>query len=202
MSIKLKNKLKYNTSNFFGVLGYLFCSFQWLWVVLLYFSLIQNVTLLVTPSVGDEIAIEPLAVASQSETSIFFVIIIASIVVMMAGLTIYILIKMPSMIVKTSKDIVHGAAENFVPIVLRVQHKKETKKNKLSLTPGLIIILKLILLTVPLILGFFSYFLENQNIGFYVSMCISLWLACFTFISFVLQYSLGRLFKLKMQEIL
>jgi len=119
----------------------------------------------------------------------------------MALITMYIIVKIPSTIVKTTKKALHNTAENVTPLVLRIQHKKDTKKNHINLTPRLVLILKIILIIAPLILSFTSKFVDKQMFDFYIAMLISLWLACASIVFFAFQYILAVILSTKRQDL-
>jgi len=195
-----KVNLKKTVANFFGALGYLSCSLQWLWAVLLYASLIKMLALFFTP-VADNSIVAPVSAPTSSNPNIFLIIFSAIVVITMILLTIYIFIKIPMTIIKSSKKVVHEAADNVAPILLKVQHKKDTKKNKIKLAPLLVVFLKVILITTPIVLSFMSQFIQEQTIEFYVAMYASIWLAGFSFAFFIFQYSIGGLFSIKRQDL-
>lgn len=194
-----KSNYKKNAANFFGAVGYLFCSFQWLWVMLLYFSLIKAFALFITPSSDSNVIKSTELINSNSNT--LPIIIVAVITIIMVAFTIYIIVKIPSTIIKTSKKIVHEVAEKVTPAILRLQNRKDTKKNHIKLSSGLILILKIVLITVPIILSFMSQFIEKQMIDFYIVMYISLWLGVFSLIFFVSQYFIARLLLITKQNL-
>jgi hypothetical protein len=105
------------------------------------------------------------------------------------------------MIIKTSKKIVHGVAGNVTPLLLKIQHKKDTKKYHIKLTARLILVIKAMVIVIPIILTFTSQFIEKQSIDFFIAMYVSLWLACFSLIFFVIQYSLANILSVKRQEL-
>lgn len=195
-----KTDFKVKIANLFGAFGYLFCSLQWLWAVLLYFSLINSLFLVLKSNNATEIVDKTPAIASPS-SDISLIIFSAIIIVVMLALTIYVIIKMPSVIVKTSKKVVNETAENITPIILKVQHKKDTKKRHLKLSSRLVLIIKIVLLAAPLLLSLLSQFLDNQMVDYSVAVFISLWLAGFVLISFCIQYLLAKLLNISQKEL-
>ena len=198
MRIRTKTNFKKNVANFFGAFGYFFCSLQWFWVILLYSSFITGLALYMSQGAGNNVVESP-AVVEQS--SVLSMIILVVITIIMVALTMYILIKIPSTIVRTSKNIVHKTAEDATPLILRIQHKKDNKSNHLKLTPRLVLFMKIILLIAPVVLAFTSQFIDKQVIDFYIAMYASLWLACVSVIFFVFQYILASLFAIKRQDL-
>lgn len=182
-----------------GGAGYFFISLQWFWVILLYSSLITGLAKTMSPEPTSHV-VESTPVVNLS-SSIPMIIITVVITFIMAALTMYILIKIPSTLMKASKKVVHSAAENATPLVLQAQNKKDTKRNYLKLTPLLVVIMKIILVITPVILTFSSQFLEKQTLNFYLAMYVSLWLFGFSTIFFVLQYILASFLSVKKQEL-
>ena len=130
MNKKTKNNFKKYIVNFFGAIGYFFNSLQWLWVVLLYSSLITGLAKIMEQEPSSHV-VKTSPVIDMS-SSIPMMIITAIIVIVMSVLTIYILIKIPSSLIKASKKVVHEAAENVAPIVLKAQNKKDNKTQSIN----------------------------------------------------------------------
>ena len=204
MNIKSKNNLKKTTVNFFGMIGYFFCSLQWFWAVLLYFSLILDVSQFVISNANNQIvdeAIDIAPVAASASPSVFTVIITIVIVIIMSALTIYILYKIPSVMAKTSEKVVYKTANQIAPVILQVQHKKYNEKNKLKLTPKIILVMKFALIIIPVVATFASKTLEYQLIGCDTAIFIGLWLAGISLVLFSLQYLVGMLLHVKAKDL-
>jgi len=199
MLVDAKYNRKKNVSNFFGALGYFACLIQWFWVVILYSSLLKSAVLLVSPD-ADNVVTKP-DVVINSGVSLPSIIFAGVVTIFVIILTVYVLIKMPSAILKTSKKIVNEAAESVVPVVLKVQHKKDTKKNHIKLTTRIIVIIKAVLLVLPIILTLVSQLLKVQIFGFYIAILISIWLAAFTIVFFILQYVIAKAFAVKSKDL-
>lgn len=200
MNAEAKPNFKKHIANFFGAIGYLVCSLQWLWMIMLYFSLIKALMLLISPS-ADSPVVKPSPATVDLSSNTPLMIVAAIIVIIMVVLTIYIIVKMPSIIAKTGKKIVHTTANSATPIVLHIQHKKDTTRNHKKLTLRLILAIKIILITVPIILAFTSQFIEKQMIDFSIAIYVSLFLACSSIISFAIQYFLARLLSVSRQDL-
>jgi len=200
VNIDKKITLKQKISNFFGAIGYFCIVMQWFWVVLLYFSYIKSVISLMQPNNVDVKPAKNLVFSVQAPDPLLTLLGII-IAVVMLGLTIFILIKMPSTIAKTSQKIVQKTANGIAPTLLHVQNKKETKKNKIKLTFELIIMLKIILIILPAFLSFMSQFIEKQTFAFDITMFIGIFLAGFSVTSFLIQYSLANFLNVKKCDI-
>ncbi|MCX6728495.1 MAG: hypothetical protein NTV39_01880 [Candidatus Saccharibacteria bacterium] len=199
MNKKQKNNLKKKIANLLGAFGYFFVSLQWLWVVLLYSSLIIGLAKMMKTDTVTQTA-QP-TVNIDLTSSVPMIIMTAVITFVMVALTLYILIKIPSTLIKSSKKVVRTAAEGAAPLVLQVQNKKVTTRSRLKLTPFLIIIMKLILIFLPLILAFASQFIEKQIFDFFISIYIGVLLACFSLLFFVFQYMIAEIMLVKRQDI-
>ena len=199
MDIKSKSNLKRKFANFFGAVGYLVCSLQWLWVVVLYFSWIKLLVVFISPNGDNHVTKAVTPVATQP--NIALAIVSGIIVVAMLALTLYFIYKIPATIIKTSKKTVQEAARTVAPVVLKVQHKKDTKKNLIQLTPKITVILKMVLTLIPLILTFFSQFIEKQMISYQIATLVGFWLAGACVLSFTFQYLLAKLLVVKSFEI-
>ena len=198
------DNIKKGVTNLFGAFGYLACSMQWLWAIALNFSLVKSLALFVSPNANNPV-VEPTVEAvsyGNSGPNVLLIFIGIIFVVIMVALTIFILIKMPSTIVNAGKKVVHGAAENVTPLVLRAQHKKDNKKNHKKLSSQLVIILKIVLVVIPLVLAYTSKFTESKIFDFNIAMIVAIWMAGSSVIFFAVQYLLAKLFEIKKQDIL
>ena len=199
MDLQTKSNIKKNVANFFGGFGYFFCLLQWFWVVILYFSVIENVAQFFIKN--NENTVTKATPTVEIGSNFPFTIIAVVITVSMVLLSVYIIYKIPSTIVKTGKKFVHGTAENVTPMVLRIQNKKDSKRNHIKLSVRMVIVIKIILIIAPFILSIMSQFIEKQSFIFVISMYISVWLAAFSAISFITQYAISSLLSVKRQDL-
>lgn len=197
MDVRTKNSLKKSIVNIVGAFGYFFCSMQWLWAIMLNFSLIRAILLFFSPNFDNQVA-RPASVADLGSNPIFIAIAVLTTVVMVLA-TIYVLIKMPSTIVKTSKKAVHETASNVTPLILRIQHKKDTKRNYIKLTPRIILLIKTILIIAPVLLIFTPQSIDNQMISHSMAVYVGFCLACMSGVFFAIQYLLAGLLEVKKQ---
>lgn len=191
--------IKRSSANFLGAFGYLFCFLQWFWAIMLYFSMVQSVALFVAPSAHQQSQLS--AGLRLALPSSFELIVVAIIIAIMIALTIYLLIKLPMNIVKTGNKIVHKTAETMTPIVMRAQHKKDTKKLHARLTSKLILVIKLLLVVIPIALTAASGLLEKQSIDYSIALVVGCGLAGFSMAFFTVQYALAGLLRVKMSEL-
>jgi len=204
MAEEVKNNIKKGVANLFGAIGYLVCSMQWLWAVALNFSLVKSLTLFISPDANNPVPKQTVvAIANNgSGSNVLLMFIGIFFVIIMIGITIFILIKMPSTIVSAGKKVVHGAAENVTPLVLHAQHKKDNKQNRKKLSARLVVILKISIIIIPLVLAYTSKFTESQMLDIDIAMIVAAWLSGFSIIFFAAQYLFVKLFEIKKQDIL
>jgi hypothetical protein len=187
-------------ANFFGSFGYLFCFFQWFWAVMLYFSIIKSVTTFLAPDASNHVQKFTAAPAPTPPNSLELVVL-AIIVVIMIAVTIYALIKIPMGIVKTGNKVAYKTAVTMTPIVIKAQHKKDTKKARIKITPKLLLIAKLLLIVIPVVLTAASGLLDKQAVDYRIAMAVGYGLACLSSIFFAVQYSLAGLLRVKMPDL-
>lgn len=137
--------------NTLGALAYLFCLLQWLWTVALFLPLILKSDFM---QQFTQPPAAPVPVASQpAEISTLGIVFVAAVAVVMIVLTIYIIIKIPSVVGKTGSKITHKATAMALPVV--TNHKKLPQKKRLQITARLLFIIKIILCVIPLGILFF-----------------------------------------------
>jgi len=194
MKQKEKTNIKKSTVNFVGSIGYLFCFLQLFWVVMLYFSVIQSIPL-APPETDKQIEQFPgftLTLPDPIEATIVGIVVVVMIV-----LTLYILVKIPMSIAKTSNAVVHSAAEAMTPVVIKAQHKKDIKKFRVKITTRLILAIKVLLVIVPIVLTAASGLLEQQSIDYSIAMIIGGGLACLSAAIFIVQYMMASILRVK-----
>lgn len=199
MRQKPERSIKRTISNAFGALGYLFGALQWFWAVMLYFSVVQPFILFISSRDS--------GAASQAPSFTFTLpgpvqaAIIIIVVVVMIALTIYMLIKIPMNIVKTSNKAVHKTTATMVPMVIKAQHKKDTPKARVKMASKLVIAVKALLVTIPVVLTVASGLLGKQSIDYSIAVIIGCGLACFSVAFFAVQYAAAGLFRIKLSDL-
>jgi len=195
-----KPNFKREFTNFFGSLGYLSCAMQWLWAILLYYSYLIGAVAFITPNPVVEV-IETQPIVNQPPNPLMFVF--GSIVlIVIVALTIYVIVKMPSIIAKTSQKLVHKSADSVAPTLLHIQNKKDTKKNKIKLTFGLVLAIKVFLIIVPVVASYLSQYIKDQTFDFNIAMYVGLFLAGCSLVFFAIQYTFMRLFSISKTDII
>lgn len=201
MAVAQAGTFKRGLANFFGGVAYIVLILQWLLVVLAYFYWIQ--TLPFFPQQGSEpTPSTPPPITPPQEDGFGAPIILGAVItVAMIVLSIYAFIKLPSMVVKSSKKIVHSTAEWTAPAALHAQHKKDTKKNRKKITPKIVIILKIIVTAIAFGLICCSQFLPEQKLAFNVIFTSGAWLAGLTVAFFGLQYLVAKLLRIEANQL-
>ena len=140
-------------ANIFGGLGYISCVLQWLWSFILFLPAIIGSgaieALLPKTHTVQPTIVEPV----PSTPSPFITIIAVIITIVVIGVTIFALVKLPLAVAKTGKKVTHEAAEFALPIIAR--HKALPEKKRRILTARLIRLIKLKLIVIPVIALFF-----------------------------------------------
>jgi hypothetical protein len=199
MNQRTELSVKKGIINAFGSFGYLFCFLQWFWAIILYLSVIQTITLFISPSSGKQI--------EQSSGFTFTLpgplgmVILAVVVTLMVIITIYALISIPRNIVKTSNNLVHKTAETIAPLVIKARHKKDTKRFRITITSRLTLVIKVLLILIPLMLTTMSILLEEQPIDYSIAKIVGYGLAGFSVAAFAIQYLLAGLLRVKMSDL-
>lgn len=141
-----------------------------------------------------------LLVPHAIELSPLYVALLAMFVTVMLAVTFYVIFKLPSNMVKTSKKIVNSTAEKAVPLVIKMQGKRNTKKLRLKLTEKTIIIMKVFLVIIPILLVFISPYIAMPDIDNVSAMVVAIGLAGFSFLYFAIQYILKIIYNIKSIE--
>jgi hypothetical protein len=200
MKQKARIAVKKNVANFFGALGYLFGLLQWFWSVMLYFSVVQSTTKFISPDAGSGQIEQTSDFTLTLPDPLKWVVLVIAMAAAVA-ITVYALIKMPMDIVKNSNKAVHKSAEAVAPLLIRAQHKKDSKKSRLKITSRVVIVLKLLLVIIPLAFALASGLLEKQYVDYSIAMIVGYGLAFFSGGAFALQYLAARLFRVKIQDL-
>lgn len=194
-----KLNFKKGAANTFGAFGYLFGFLQWLWAAALYLSVIQSVTSFITSTNPSEVTYEPNFAFSLPDPLAMIILVV--VVVVMIGITIYALVSMPAYIVKTGNKIAHKTTKKIAPTVIKLRHKPNTKKMRLQVTMRVLIFVKCTLIFVPLLLAIASWLLSEQLIDYSIALTVGCGLACFSVIFFSMQYTVAKLFRVKISDL-
>lgn len=163
----------------FGVLGYISCTLQWLWVgvvalpPLLKSGLLDSLT---KPKQVDH----PILLTPSFETSPLTVAIIGFITLIMLAVTIYILLRLPGAVAKTGETIVQTTTENVLPVL--THHQKLPAKKKRLLTRRVAFYIRLCALVLPFVITMLLPPIKSLPPD--VVIFIASWLALFSMVFF------------------
>lgn len=200
MKPRSNRNLKRGTANFFGAFGYLFSCLQWFWAIMLFFSIFKSVGIFLGADTAPRFE-EHAAAQVASPPSMLQLAILGVIVVIMVGITVYALVKIPMGIVKTGNKVVHQTARTMTPVIAKARHKPVTKKARRKITVRLIVVGKLLIVAIPLAATALSGLLDKQSIDYAIAMILGGSLAGFAALSFGLQYALAGVLRVKLSEL-
>ncbi|TAL15028.1 hypothetical protein EPN95_00780 [Patescibacteria group bacterium] len=172
---------------------------QWLLAVVIYSSFIKSTLTSFTPVVQKSVQTRPVPINLATNVPVMVVVLLFAVSVII--LAVYVFMKIPSAVAKTSKKIVHEVAESSVPIVLHAQHLPQTKQNERKVIFRMTVLIKVLIILLPIIAAYCSQFIASQVLQFSVSMYLSLLLAACTTVFFLLQYVVARLLSVVKQEL-
>ncbi len=200
MHKKTKTSIQTNIVNIFGALGYIACTVQWLWGVILYSSVLQSYLTSITPAIDTPVA-QPIASTGDGNSSIIFLIFGAVVTILVIALTVYLVIKTPSTIVKTAVKVVHETAETITPVMLHIERKQDTVINHKKTATNIRLILKIILVLIPFVASIMSQFISVPLFSTGIIMYSSIALLSLTALLFIIQSMLGTLLKVANKSI-
>lgn len=203
MSKKQNERIKGWFVNFFGALAYLVITLQLLVTFLAYFEPLRSLIELTMPTHNAEpiTPVQPLPPMEQSEPSVLLIILSFVIVAIMVSISIYAIIKTPSIIARAGKKVVDRTAEASAPLALKVSGKKDTARNRKKMAPMLRLIFKISLVVLPLAATLLSFLVEQPRIDYSIMQAFAIFLASVAFLLFALQYGLARLIGVKKDNI-
>jgi hypothetical protein len=199
MKQETKRTIKKGIANTFGSFGYLFDFLQWIWVGALYLSVIQSLSSIISSSGGEDVE-RPIGL-SLTLPSPLTTVMVGAIVVVMLAITVYAFVSLPRSIVRASNKMVHKTARTMAPVVMKAQHKQDTKRNRIKITVKLVVALKVLLTLIPLLLTVASRLLEEQSIDYSIAMIVGCGLACLGAVCFAIEYLLAAFLRVKMSDL-
>lgn len=198
------NSFKINVASFLGVLGCLFCVLQWGWLFATYSSMLKYAVNLIQPIDQSPVNVQPQEfidpAVSVSGPSVFVIFLGIILMIVAIALVVYSFSKVPKITKKTSHQIIEQTVQFTAPVVSRIQHKPNTKKFRIDITPRIVILLKFILVILPLILCLVSSGLSERFVDYKITAYVGFFLFITSFILFAVQYLLMRLFKIKNEQ--
>lgn len=183
--------MKKSLTNFFGTLGYIACVAQWLWALTLYSNVLLPFLHSVTPAPKSTPVIIHHAASATNMVSMVALFVIGSIITIgIIALCIWLIIKTPSTITKTASKVVHETAETIAPIVLHVQHKKDTVINHKKTTSTIRLVVKLLFIIIPFVAAILSQLTSKPLFNGTVIVCSGLVFAGISLLFFGIQHLL------------
>lgn len=206
MSARVKYGLRKWIVNAFGTLGYVAVVFGWLWTIILYLNFLKDFLVSVAPEVKQKIDEAPIVVPTDAqlvvgEGSLIGIIFAVVVTIAVVILTLYVLIKAPSVAIRTSQKIVHDTAEYVAPVVLKTQHITPTEPAVKKVTRSIMVIVKLAAVCIPAVLSCVASFVERPVIDSAVGAYGGLLLGAVACIFFGLQYLMAKVLSVHRSDI-
>ena len=188
------------TVNVFAALAYLILAIQWMFAVVVYLPFIASLLPERTAEPSTTSVPEPIFTA-PNEGSVLSFFIIALVMIIMIGLTVYILAKIPSTIARTGRKAVKNSSAAVTHAYAKVTHQKETKRLRLQLEHRVVVAIKIFLLAAPVALAYGVYLLPESELAPEMVIYLSAFLAQIVLLLFAAQYTLAYLFSIKKTDL-
>jgi len=198
MAKKDKSRWRARFANTFGALGYVVVVFQWVLALALFVPMLNQVDLL-WPQ--EPPVVDAPVVSAPSEPSILTFIGVAVIVAIMLALTVYIMLKLPSAVVRTSRKVVHKSSDTVSSALLHVMKKPDTKKARERLAPRVVAFLKLAAVCLPVLLVFLSRYIQGQTADDSLILFMASSLSNIAVLMFMVQYFGAKILKVNSADI-
>lgn len=196
-----KKDRRRKTVNFFGAVAYLSVVMQWVLALALFLPFIGNLSLLNPEPLPDTPETVVVAPAEPSDPTLITFIGIAGIVLIMLGITAYVMARIPVTLARTGRKVVHESSSVITRATIKVSGKKSTKKLRDSLTPIVTLAMKALIVLLPMAITF-SYRLTGElTIDPDTVLFASALIANISFALFSLQYCLAYLLSVKRADI-
>lgn len=202
MHRKTKFSWQEMAANFFGMFGYFNIVLQWLFLLIFSLPVLQSLT--PEPTAPTEQPV--IMIASQDtiqEPSILAYIFGGFVVVAMIGLSLYVLLRIPLSIVKSSHRIVEESSEIVTPLVAKITHAKAPKKAERKIKQYVSLGIKCVLAILPLLL---LYILEPRldfhGLSSGTIYIVAGILAAISFVLFGMQYAIARFASVRIDRLL
>lgn len=183
--------------NAFGTLGYLTCLLLWGWVGIVYLPMLltnEHIEGFLIPTPSEE----PAPVAASPEMSPGIAIAALAVTVVVIILTVIVLLRAPVTIARTGKAVTTKAAGSALPLVTKGRPLPKAEKRKL--TVQLIKLMKLLLVLLPVALGFLGMIFEPP-LPFDLVMFVSSTLAFIALLWFIAQYIFANILGTKPEKL-
>ena len=184
--------------NVLGFFGYTSCLLQWLWAGVLLLPLVlrnENVKLFIMPKPSEN---PQRVVPSFDESSIALTVIAVIVTVIVMGLTLFVLLRLPIKFITASKRAVDTTAKAALPIV--THHKPLPAKKKQVISLQLRMYVKLLLCVIPVGLLAIT-FVVDVDLDRAIVVVVGLFLAIGSLVWFGLEYAAAKLLKVPLMKI-
>ncbi len=182
-------------ANTFGSFGYISILFQWLWsfLILAYPLLSSRPDFLFLPPTQPTLTHD----MTPTPVSPFLVVIAIAATIAILGVTLATVASLPKNIGKKGAELTRHTTAAMLPAV--THHKKLTKKKRIQLSYRIVLTIKLMLVTLPLIVLLFGQSLEN--IAAEVVWAMAIFCALCSLIYFALQQLLARFLYINVEKL-
>lgn len=180
--------------NLFGALFYLFCLLQWAWSLLPFVpNIIRFMNSFQSPSKPAITHVVRTTSASEPSTALLVFGIATAIIII--GLTIWVLIKLPSTVGKTGHQLTNRASNYIVSATTKHVHLSAKKKQRLIIR--ITTDIKLALCIMPTILGACTYFIAT-SLPYDITMFIVAILGMMTLVLLNIQVAVAHWLKVRL----
>lgn len=133
-------------ANAFGALGYCSIVLQWLWAFLITaYPLLMGAGYWTAPSATETTVHEQVSFEMPDPIATLIMVIA---VLVIAGVSVYMLAALPKRIGQTGQIITQKAATTLIPII--TEHRKISEKKRHKLTVRTVLVMKLLLIAIPM----------------------------------------------------
>lgn len=185
------NRRNVKAANVFGAFLYFNVIIQWFIAIALFIPVIIGFLNAMPRNVVVE---EPTSHAStQSADPTLFTFLGASLlIVVILGLTIYTLAKMPAAVAKTGRDVVKKSSTVVTTSVIKATKKRDGKRVRERLTPLVAFYIKLLLVVGPVLLTILAGALGVDDLSPLIALFLSAALAFWSMLLMLMQYGTAR----------
>lgn len=186
-------------TNAFGVLGYLFGFGLWAWAAIIYLAPVITSDYFENMVISDPSPEQTITTPASGEMPFAVVILALLVTAAVLAMTVVAIVRAPSRLAKTGKDITTKAAASTIPLVQR--GRKLPEKEKSVLTAKLVKVFKLLIVTLPVLASFIGLAVDLA-LPFELVIFINCSLAIMSILWFGLQYILAQALGIDAKELI
>ncbi|MGB4768571.1 MAG: hypothetical protein WBP22_04905 [Candidatus Saccharimonas sp.] len=182
-------------ANTFGSFGYISVLFQWLWtfLILAYPLLSSRPDFLFLPSSEPTFTHD----TTPAPASPFLVIIAIAATIAILGVTVVAVARLPKNVGKKGATLTRNTTAAVLPAI--THHKKLTKKKRVQLSYRIVLVIKLLLVTLPLVALLFGQPLEKITPE--VVWAMAFFCAACSISYFLVQHLLARFMRISNEKL-